>query len=240
MPPRGPHLVLPWLATKTLVSYDVPSAYDRWLRAGGIIPTFIGPDDVQPADVRAFAALLLTGGGDVDPARYGAAPHPLTGDVLPRRDELEQQLIARFLEMGRPVFGICRGIQILNVAFGGQLIQHVPDWLAARDLGASECHSPASGDAVHAIRFAPGSLLGDALRGTTTVNSHHLQAVDPRHLGRGLRVAAWSGAGVVEAVEGVGLPAPVLAVQWHPERMAAGKDPSALSLRRLLLSLAPA
>ncbi|MCX6996540.1 MAG: gamma-glutamyl-gamma-aminobutyrate hydrolase family protein [Kiritimatiellaeota bacterium] len=229
-----------WLATKTLVTYDVPASYDRWLRAVGITPQFVGPGEGLPDDLDAFAALLLTGGGDVDPALYGAPPHPRTGDISAPRDALEQQLITRFLEMGRPVFGICRGIQILSVACGGHLVQHVPDWMATEGRGADEGHSPASGDAVHAIRFAPGSLLDDALRGTTAVNSHHHQAVDPLHLGRGLRITAWSGAGVVEAVEGVDLPAPVLAVQWHPERMADGQAPAAQSLLRLLLSLAQA
>ncbi len=225
-----------WLATKPSVKSD----YSRWLRAGGITPEFLDPTNALPDALDAFDALLLTGGGDVDPALYGAERHPQTGEPNSNRDTLERQLIDRFLEIGRPVFGICRGIQLLNVAFGGQLIQHVPDWLATRGHGAAECHSPASGDAQHAIRFAAGRRLEQALRGTETVNSHHHQAVDPQHLGRHLRVAAWSGAGVVEAVEGVDLPAPVLAVQWHPERMADGSAPAATALLNLMRSLAQA
>lgn len=227
-----------WLATKTLVTYDVPLTYARWLRAGGITAEFLGPADALPANLGAFDALLLTGGGDVDPALYGAPAHRETGDLSAARDALERQLIDAFLDLGRPVFGICRGIQMLNVACGGKLIQHVPDWLAAR--GVSECHSPPSGDAEHAVRLAPGSRLAGALNGMTTVNSHHHQAVDPEHVGRHLRVTARSAAGVVEAVEGVDLPAPVIAVQWHPERMADGRAPAALALRDLFIRLASA
>ena len=225
-----------WLATKTLVNYDVPETYDRWLRANGIEPVFLGPDDELPENFGEFRALLLTGGGDVDPARYGKKPHAKTGDIIPARDVLEEKLIRKFLIMGRPVFGICRGIQILNVVMGGQLIQHVPDWL--KKHGKKEIHSPETGDALHPLKLALRTSLGKALRGVTQVNSHHHQAADPAHLGKGLRLAAQSPAGIPEAVvEGEGATAPIIAVQWHPERMDEGRAPASQALMKLMLSL---
>lgn len=225
-----------WLATKTLVSYDVPETYDRWLRANGVEPVFLGPDDELPENFGEFRALLLTGGGDVDPARYGKKPHAKTGDISAARDALEEKLIRRFLDMGRPIFGICRGIQILNVVMGGKLIQHVPDWL--KKQGKAEIHSPETGDAMHPIKLALRTSIGKALRGTTKVNSHHHQAADPACLGKGLLLAAQSPAGIPEAVvEGEGIAAPIVAVQWHPERMDEGRAPASQALMRLMLGL---
>jgi len=225
-----------WLATNTLVDYDVPETYDRWLRANGVEAVFVGPQDESPENFNDYRALLLTGGGDVDPALYGAKPHPKTGDILPPRDALEGKLIEKFIAMGRPIFGICRGIQFLNVAMGGKLIQHVPDWL--KKTGKQEVHSPASGDAVHKIKLVGRTRLGKALRGVTEVNSHHHQAADPKHIGRGLRVAAQSPAGIPEAVvEGEGVASPIIAVQWHPERMDEGRSPASQALMQLMLSL---
>ena len=149
-----------WLVTKTLVTYDVPATYDLWLRANGIEPVFMGPDDEQPETFGEYRALLLTGGGDVDPALYGAHRHPETEDILPNRDVLERKLIRKFMDMGRPIFGVCRGIQILNVAMGGRLIQHVPDWLAAHGR-KREVHSAPAGDPVHKIKLAGRTRLGN-------------------------------------------------------------------------------
>ena len=225
-----------WLATKTLVSYDVPETYDRWLRANGVEPVFLGPADDLPDSLTEFRALLLTGGGDVDPARYGQKPQAKTGDIIPARDVLEEKLIRKFLIMGRPVFGICRGIQILNVVMGGKLIQHVPDWI--KKHGKAEIHSLKTGDALHPVKFALRTSIGKALRGVTEVNSHHHQAADPAHLGKGLRLAARSPTGIPEAlVEGDGVAAPIIAVQWHPERMADGRAPASQALMKLMLGL---
>lgn len=225
-----------WLATKTLVTYDVPETYDRWLRANGIEPVFLGPDDELPESFSEFRALLLTGGGDVDPARYGQKPHAKTGDVMPNRDALEEKLIRKYLDMGRPIFGICRGIQILNVVMGGKLIQHVPDWI--KKHGKEEIHSPKTGDAVHPVKFALRTNIGKALRGVKEINSHHHQAADPKHIGKGLRLAAKSPAGIPEAlVEGDSTASHIVAVQWHPERMDEGRSPASQALMQLMLSL---
>ena len=226
-----------WLATKTLVNYDVPATYDQWLRTNGIEPVFIGPDDESPENFGGYRALLLTGGGDVDPVLYGEKKHPETGDILPNRDALESKLIKKFLDMGRPIFGVCRGIQMVNVAMGGKLIQHVPDWLAAKG-GKNEVHSAPSGDPMHKIKLVGRTNLGKALRGVTEVNSHHHQAADPDHIGRGLKVAARSPAGIPEAlVQGEGIASPIIVVQWHPERMDAGRASASQAIMQLMLNL---
>ena len=149
--------------------------------------------------------LLLPGGGDVHPRRYGA-PLLCCRDVDEERDELELRLIDRYAAAGRPILGICRGAQVLNVAFGGTLCQHV------------EGHSAtALGDVLHPVRTAAGSFLADLYGSFFTVNSAHHQAVD--RLGSGLRAVQWCGA----VVEGIShRTAPIWGVQWHPERLEEG------------------
>jgi putative glutamine amidotransferase len=224
-----------WLVTYPEDGRSV-SYYINWLTRGGVDALMIPPSFQRPLDTADCEALLLPGGGDVDPARYGeSARHAETSDVLPARDELELALIREFLASKRPVFGICRGVQILNVALGGRLIQHVPDFIAGR---LEETHRMGDRyDAVHAVSFDSASKLGRALRGVTQVNSSHHQAVHPAFTGKGLKVTAVTPAGVVEAVESAELGAPVLAVQWHPERMDP-QDPASAGLLDLMKDLA--
>ena len=146
--------------------------------------------------------LLLPGGGDVHPRFYGRALGD-AADIDEARDERELALVDEFLREGKPVVGICRGLQVLNVYFGGTLRQHI------------EGHSQIDGvDRLHAINTAPGLLR--ALYGTRfTVNSAHHQAVET--LGEGLQVLACAPDGTVEAIAHKALP--VFAVQWHPERL---------------------
>jgi putative glutamine amidotransferase len=153
---------------------------------------------------------VLTGGEDVEPARYGAAPHPKLENTDPDRDAAELALIAAALRRRLPILAICRGIQILNVALGGTLYQ---------DL-ASERPGPIAhaGDATrHGVRIEAGSLLERTLGArTATVNSRHHQAI--RDVAPRLRAAAWAEDGVIEAAEPADPRAPwTLAVQWHPE-----------------------
>ena len=214
---------------KWLVSYpeDGPSVahYEAFVRAAGAEPALLDAQFTPHKESASCAALLLSGGGDVAPARYGAtAVHPKTYDVDPRRDEQELALIREFLRAGRPVFGICRGIQILNVAFGGALLQHVPDTL----LEDTERHRKKGAyDAMHPLVLDPSTRLGAALAGANDTNSAHHQALDPDRIGRGLRVAARSGAGLVEAVESVDASQRISAVQWHPERLPVAHPASA-------------
>lgn len=222
-----------WLVVSTGCD-DADRRYLAWVQSQGIGSVVLRAGDPLPQAPGAFAALLLTGGGDVAPERYGAEPEPETGGMDQARDEREAALVHAFLAAGRPVFGICRGLQSLTVALGGRLIQHIPRWLAARAPGAApEEHGAAGGaDAVHPVRWVPDSRLAAALRGAATVNSAHHQAADPARLGGRLRAAAWSGLGVVEAVEGIATAAPVVAVQWHPERLAPADHPASAGLLR--------
>lgn len=214
---------------KWLVTYpeDGPSVavYDAWIRAAGADPLWIAPDYAWPSSVAIADALLLPGGGDVEPASYGdTARHAATYDVLPQRDALEILLIREFISRRRPVLGICRGIQILNVALGGALVQHVPD-LVAPD---AERHSrEKSYDSTHGITFDPTTRLGAALASAPNVNSAHHQALRLDRVAAPLRIAARSPAGIIEAVEGDLHGCRLSAVQWHPERLPADHPASA-------------
>ena len=163
--------------------------------------------------------LLLSGGVDVDPARYGQGILNDTVFVDRDRDELELALIEKYWRTGKPVLAICRGLQVLNVAFGGSLIQDIPAW----------CGANHGGGARHAVDVAEGSLLA-RLTGDRSlmVNSYHHQCVSAEGLaGVFVPTATWTGCGVtmVEAFEQPGRA--LLAVQWHPER--AYMDPAGLT-----------
>ena len=222
-----------WLATFPEDRPSVPH-YIAWAARGGVVLDVRKQADPLPDSLDSFAALLLPGGGDVDPARYQAAGrHPETYGVDVAQDERELDLIRRFEAARRPIFGICRGLQVLNVAFGGGLIQHLPDHVAEE----TERHRKrGTYDALHPLVWAADTRLGGRLGAARFANSAHHQAIDPRALGRGLRVAARSPEGVIEAVERFDAGAPVVAVQWHPERLA-DDEPASRGLREFLLSL---
>ncbi len=189
---------------------------DAIQRAGGLA-VMIPPDGSFEDDADQLLDLLdgliLAGGNDIDPAYYGADRHPETGVTLPDRDRSELALATRAVERDIPVLGICRGMQLINVAFGGTLLQHLPD-----ELGHEE-HRRTPGsfdDADHDVRLTPGSLAaraaGEELHNT---KSHHHQGVGV--LGAGLEVTGISTLDdLPEAVEAPGRRF-VLGVQWHPE-----------------------
>ena len=180
------------------------------------------PDAIAPA-LDAIGALVLAPGRDIEPRRYGQEPHPLLAATEPQRDAFELELVAQALDRGMPMLGMCRGIQVLNVALGGTLAQDVslladahpsdPGWAKWKLVEASSvAGSPPPPHPRHEIEIAPGSLLEGALDATSVeVNSFHHQAID--RLGEGLAVVALSADGVAEAVEIPGRP--VLAVQWE-------------------------
>ena len=164
-----------------------------------------------PAVETAYDGLILCGGDDIAPALFGQADAGSEG-IDPARDAAELALAKAFLAAGKPILGICRGLQVLNVALGGTLIQ---------DLGPQRnlFHRQTPGnpeDKVHAVCAAEGSLLCRLYGSVFSTNSSHHQAVD--QLGDDLRATAWSESGVVEALEHAHLP--VWGVQFHPERMA--------------------
>jgi putative glutamine amidotransferase len=190
--------------------------YAEALRQAGIEPVLISPG--QPARLDGLDGLLLTGGTDLNPACYGAAPHPADEAPDDRRDELETALLRQALEARLPVLAICRGLQLFNVAHGGTLIQHL-DNAAVHVVRGDDPAMPA-----HEIAVAADSRLAAILgEGVHAVNSRHHQAVE--RVGAGLAIAARSTPdGVVEALERTDLPFAV-AVQWHPEDQARS-DPS--------------
>lgn len=192
------------------------TAYVRALDRAGLVPlalpTILAPERV----VHALAAgcvhgLVLTGGEDVDPARYGATPHPALETPDTTRDAAELALIAAARRRRLAILGICRGIQVLNVALGGTLYQDLES-----ERPGPVAHTGGD-DRRHAVRIEPGSLLEKTVGARSiTVNSRHHQAI--RDLAPGLRAVAWAEDGVIEAVEADDARAPwTLAVQWHPE-----------------------
>ncbi|WP_328333267.1 MULTISPECIES: gamma-glutamyl-gamma-aminobutyrate hydrolase family protein [unclassified Streptomyces] len=188
----------------------LPAGYHRLVQRAGGLAALLPPDSPSAAAsaVARLDGLVIAGGADVEPARYGAAAHPRTGPPALDRDAWELALIEAALERGVPLLGICRGLQLLNVALGGTLVQHL------------EGHAGAPGvfDR-HVVRPVPGTLLGGTLPEPVSVPTYHHQAVD--RLGRGLLGSAYAEDGTVEALELPGARVFTLAVQWHPE---AGDD----------------
>lgn len=224
------HLALGRVTRWDRGAYAVPDSYVEAVRRAGGRPVLLpAPDDAGPAEILdPFDALLLVGGGDVDPARYGARErHADVYGVDPLRDQLEIDLI-RHADLAQvPTLAICRGIQILNVAFGGTLYQHLPD------VPRLEQHRhPAGHSSVHEVKVAEGTRLGDA-GGSVALRclSAHHQGVD--ELGEGLVAVGWSGDGLVEALERER--GWMVAVQWHPEETAA-EDPVQQSLFHALVA----
>ena len=192
-----------------------PRNYVRALQRAGAIALVLPPDDVAVADpdvlLDRIDALLLAGGADIDPSSYGAAPHPETKGTWPERDRFELALTRRALERDMPVLGICRGMQLINVAMGGTLDQHLPE-----SIGNGVHRSLAGKFGTHRVRLAQGTLACSAA-GTDglLVMSHHHQGVE--RLGEGLEISGWSADDdIVEAIE---LPDRrfALGVVWHPE-----------------------
>ncbi|HEX3622319.1 MAG TPA: gamma-glutamyl-gamma-aminobutyrate hydrolase family protein [Acidimicrobiales bacterium] len=180
-------------------------------RAGGVpvILPILDPDVVDDL-LAVVSGLLLTGGGDVQPSRYGARPVAETHNVDPLRDAFEIRLIQAAIGLDMPLLATCRGMQVLNVAMGGSLIQHVP-----AVTGQGHDHADRWREGVHRVKVEPDSHLAEALGATeVAVNSIHHQAVD--QAAPGTRAVAWAEDHTVEAIEVPGSPH-VVAVQWHPE-----------------------
>jgi len=159
--------------------------------------------------------IVLTGGEDVDPASYGAAPHPATGVPHEARDAYEIALTRVARDRGIPLLAICRGAQVVNVAFGGTLVQDI----ATEHAGALE-HEPkgARDERVHRVRVSPGSLLAETLgQSEIATNSSHHQSV--ARVADGFRVSARTDDGIVEGFEPTDSSWWMLAVQWHPEEL---------------------
>jgi len=204
---------------------------DALLAAGGVpvlLPPAAGTDDVARVVVSRIDALVISGGADIDPGRYGEAPHPRTIAWREDRDAWETELVHAADEVGLPTLGVCRGMQLMAVAAGGTLDQHTPD------LVGHDGHNPGA-DRFGATTVATAensrlrSLVGDRLE----VGCHHHQTVGSHP---GFTATAWADDGSLEAMERPG-PRFCLAVQWHPEvgedsRLFAGLVAAAAGTRR--------
>lgn len=198
----------------------LPAVYLDAVAAVGGIGVLLPP---QPADPAAVAAvldrldgLIVTGGLDVQPERYGQAPHPETDGPTPYRDDWEDALLAAAIDRELPFLGICRGLQVLNVTRGGTLVQHLPDV-----VGSTRYNAGGGVFSVNEVDIDADSKVGELVGAALPVKSYHHQAVDA--LGDGLRVTARSDDGVVQAVELDSVPFGV-AVQWHPEEDVIGLE----------------
>jgi len=200
--------------------FTLPSAYVDALRAAGGLGVLLAPGDDDPeALLERLDGLVLSGGGDLDPASYGGDGHARTYSVSSERDAFELALLRGALARGTPVLAICRGMQILNVALGGDLHPHLPDV-----VGDAVMHRASQTEvASHPVRLETGSALAERIGADALakVPSWHHQGL--RRLGTGLRPIAWAPDDVIEAVELRGEPQ-LIAVQWHPELAGASRQ----------------
>lgn len=210
--------------------YGLPERYVEAVdRAGAqavLVPAVSADADV----LDAFDAVVLAGGGDLDPARFESAGHPSVYGVDPGRDALELAMARAAASKGMPTLAVCRGLQVVNVAFGGTLHLHLPDldWAAAHG-------TPVGGGSVsHDVKIEPGSRLGSVCGpAASDCLSHHHQGVD--RVGDGLVPVAWSDDGLVEGLELASPQGFYVAVQWHPE-MTAASDPVQQALFNALVA----
>jgi putative glutamine amidotransferase len=236
---------LPLIGVTTSATYEngrervfINAAYLRAVQGAGGVPVLLPPSfevGMRDALFDQLTGLLLTGGGDIEPGRYGQTPHATVYDVSPERDALELWATREALARRRPVLAICRGLQVLNVALGGTLVQDISD-----EVGRTIAHSqPAPRQqATHTVKVDHGSRLADILGAVEVeVNSFHHQAV--KDLGTGLRTVATAPDGVVEGLELPDAEPLVVGVQWHPEELV-GHDAAARNLFAALVRAAAA
>jgi putative glutamine amidotransferase len=211
-----------------LLHFAAAVPYVKAVRRAGAIPVIlpvIDPDDRDELDsvLDAVDAVVVTGGCDVEPGRYGATQARETGPIDPVRDATEIALCHAVIDRDQPTLCVCRGIQVLNVALGGTLVQHVPEH--SRDDRYN--------DTVHEVTLDSGSRIAKALgRSSLGVNTLHHQTIE--RLGDRARAVAWADDGTVEAIEVEGAPH-VLGVQWHPEMIR--HRPEQLALFQQLFEL---
>ncbi len=208
----------------------VPDDYVKAIWDAGGLPFALPvlPEEASPSFVDLVDGVLLTGGGDVDPALYNATHAAPLQDVDPRRDIIESALVRKSIDYARPLLAVCRGVQMLNVALGGTLIPDLPSagW-------ASHDQNAPSAEPHHDVSIDPASRVGRALgRTTVAVNSFHHQAV--RTAAAPLKAVAWASDGLIEAVELVDTSRWVVGVQWHPEMMVPNHPAQAELFRALV------
>ena len=194
------------------------SPYFKALVAAGAKPEelqLVNPRDARHARAEDFDGILFAGGQDVDPQFYGEETKFDTVEVDRARDEFEMEMLDRALDLRLPILGICRGIQMINVKFGGTLYQEL-----AEEMNGGHRQEGNRSAVTHGVTVTdPDSKLGEIFSGSCRVNTLHHQAV--KRLGRGLKVTAHSEDGLVEAVESADDYPFLMAVQWHPEELVA-------------------
>ncbi len=222
-------MTLPRIAVSGVVrSWDgadrtgVNAAYVRAVLGAGGVPLTLSPLIGAPlagAALDGMHGLVLTGGEDIEPSWYGSAPSPHLSPPSQERDLFELALFAVARQRGLPILGICRGIQLVNVAMGGTLFQDLP---SERPGGVNHSPPESRDTRSHRVKIQPGSRAATALGSSSiTVNSFHHQAI--KDLAPGLIATGWSEDGLIEAVESAADAPWLLAVQWHPEEMHADR-----------------
>jgi putative glutamine amidotransferase len=207
----------------------LPRSYVDAVQRAGALAVLLAPDPFLTDDpseaLELIDGLLLAGGADIDPASYGGERHAETFGTVPERDAFEIAMVRAAIAREMPVLGICRGMQLINVAYGGTLSQHLPELMGHHE----HCREPGTFDnADHDVRLLEGSLAARAAGETAhATKSHHHQGVD--RVGEGLEVSGYSL--VDDLPEAIELPAPawVLGVQWHPEA-----DPASTVVKALV------
>ena len=187
----------------------LPAEYVSMVVSAGATPVLLPPHGTDTQVLDLLDGLILTGGADVGPERYGAEPHVRT-QSQPWRDEHEFTLLAAARDLGLPVLGICRGLQVINAAAGGTLHQHVPE------VVGTDAYQPAPGEYGEVVaRTVPGTRIAAIVGEDVTAPCYHHQSVD--RVGDGLTVTAQADDGTIEVLEGAEQDPWLLAVQWHPE-----------------------
>ena len=236
--PREAGEVAHWPDSK---SAAIQTRYLEGIWRSGGLESIVAPRLMTDAEANEYVArvdgLILVGGGDVDPAIYSAERHPQTYGVYDESDSLEIALVNAAIAQRVPTLAICRGMQVLNVARGGTLVQHI-----TREPGYGKHGQPGEGPAVHSVEVEPGTLLAKTQGGASTIStcwSYHHQVLDV--LGEGIIVSARSTDGAVEAVEldPTGANGWLVGIQWHPER-TAHEDPAQQALFDALVEQAAA
>jgi putative glutamine amidotransferase len=194
------------------------SEYPAAIAAAGGLPVELTRDAPVADMVDRLDGVVIAGGADIDPSRYGHIPHRELGHVEPERDEWELAVIAVALATGTPLLGICRGAQLIQIHFGGVLVQHV-------ELGDGAGHprwDEPRNEPAHPVRFTAGTLACTLFGNDASVNSLHHQTIET--IAPGLVASGHAPDGVIETIELPGRP--VLGVQWHPEMLTSSIDPS--------------
>lgn len=183
--------------------------------AGGlpiIIP--VNEPDIAEKYAHIIDGLILSGGEDVTPELYGEDARHTIRVTYPKRDKAEVALTKKVLEKGKPILGICRGLQLINVMFGGTLYQDLSE---NKEMFIKHIQETPSNHPIHTVGIDEHSYMSSFLKEEIFVNSYHHQAI--RELGQGLRISATSSDGVIEAIESIDPKTNIIAIQWHPENL---------------------